>query len=60
MARAIAGGLAFSTVVSLLFLPTIYALLDDLRSGTSRVIARARQRRGEAPAVASATSPHGD
>ncbi len=42
MARAIAGGLAFSTVVTLLFLPTIYALLDDLRSGTSRIIARAR------------------
>jgi HAE1 family hydrophobic/amphiphilic exporter-1 len=42
MARAIAGGLAFSTVVSLLFLPTIYALLDDLRAGTGRVIARAR------------------
>ncbi|MCC7095931.1 MAG: efflux RND transporter permease subunit [Thermomonas sp.] len=42
MARAIAGGLAFSTVVTLLFLPTIYALLDDLRSGTARIIARAR------------------
>ena len=39
MARAIAGGLAFSTIVSLLFLPTIYALLDDLRTGTARVIA---------------------
>ena len=36
MARAIAGGLAFSTVVSLLFLPTIYAMLDDLRNGTAR------------------------
>jgi HAE1 family hydrophobic/amphiphilic exporter-1 len=47
MARAIAGGLAFSTVVSLLFLPTIYAILDDLRSGTSRLIARARLRKGE-------------
>ena len=50
MARAIAGGLAFSTVVSLLFLPTIYALLDDLRAGTARLIAEARlpraQRRG--------------
>ena len=46
MARAIAGGLAFSTIVSLLFLPTIYAILDDLRHGTSRVIARARVRRG--------------
>lgn len=42
MARAIAGGLAFSTVVSLLFLPTIYAMLDDLRNGTSRLIRRAR------------------
>ncbi|MDR7098556.1 HAE1 family hydrophobic/amphiphilic exporter-1 [Lysobacter niabensis] len=42
MARAIAGGLAFSTIVSLLFLPTIYAILDDLRAGTTRVIQRAR------------------
>ncbi|MGH8031066.1 MAG: efflux RND transporter permease subunit [Luteimonas sp.] len=42
MARAIAGGLAFSTVVSLLFLPTIYAMLDDVRSGTARLVARAR------------------
>ena len=41
-ARAIAGGLAFSTVVSLLFLPTIYALLDDLRTGTARLVRRAR------------------
>ncbi len=45
MARAIAGGLAFSTVVSLLFLPTIYAVLDDLRSATMRVMARARGRK---------------
>jgi len=51
MARAIAGGLAFSTVVSLLFLPTIYAVLDDLRAGTTRMIARARGKRG-APVVA--------
>ncbi|TWI03897.1 HAE1 family hydrophobic/amphiphilic exporter-1 [Luteimonas cucumeris] len=42
MARAIAGGLAFSTVVSLLFLPTIYAILDDMRNGTARLIRRAR------------------
>lgn len=47
MARAIAGGLAFSTVVSLLFLPTIYALLDDLRAGTARIIARARMSRAQ-------------
>ena len=51
MARAIAGGLAFSTVVSLLFLPTIYAMLDDLRSGTSRLIVRARMTRTERRAV---------
>ncbi|SDQ33692.1 efflux RND transporter permease subunit [Pseudoxanthomonas sp. CF125] len=53
MARAIAGGLAFSTVVSLLFLPTIYAILDDMRSGTARLFKRARARKGEAlPAAA--------
>ncbi|MDO5504697.1 MAG: efflux RND transporter permease subunit [Pseudoxanthomonas suwonensis] len=42
MARAVAGGLAFSTVVSLLFLPTIYALLDDWRAGLARTVRRAR------------------
>ncbi|MFT3756751.1 MAG: efflux RND transporter permease subunit [Pseudoxanthomonas sp.] len=47
MARAIAGGLAFSTVVSLLFLPTIYAILDDLRAGTKRLLVRARMTRAE-------------
>ncbi len=57
MARAIAGGLAFSTIVSLLFLPTIYAILDDLRNGTSRVIARARVRRGEAGLTTTPTGP---
>jgi HAE1 family hydrophobic/amphiphilic exporter-1 len=46
MARAIAGGLAFSTVVSLLFLPTIYAMLDDMRAGSARLIKRAAERRG--------------
>jgi len=50
MARAIAGGLAFSTVVSLLFLPTIYATLDDIRSATIRLIQRARQRAPMRPA----------
>jgi len=42
MARAIAGGLAFSTVVSLLFLPTIYAVLDDLRNAAAFGVRRAR------------------
>lgn len=45
MARAIAGGLAFSTIVSLLFLPTIYAMLDDLRHGSARLVRRARGER---------------
>jgi len=52
MARAIAGGLAFSTVVSLLFLPTIYAILDDLRNGTAQLIKRARIRKGAAAPAA--------
>jgi hydrophobic/amphiphilic exporter-1 (mainly G- bacteria), HAE1 family len=30
MARAIAGGLVFSTIVSLVVLPTMYAIVDDL------------------------------
>ena len=49
MARAIVGGLVFSTLVSLIFLPTIYALLDDLgtRSGAlwRRGVAKAWGRR---------------
>jgi HAE1 family hydrophobic/amphiphilic exporter-1 len=51
MARAIAGGLAFSTVVSLLFLPTIYAMLDDMSTSVSRIIRRARGRGVDAPVV---------
>jgi hydrophobic/amphiphilic exporter-1 (mainly G- bacteria), HAE1 family len=45
MARAIIGGLAFSTVISLLVLPTIYILLDDLGFWSSKVMAAARERR---------------
>ena len=43
-------------MVSLLFLPTIYAILDDLRSGTARTIKRARQGRGGAAATASSVA----
>ncbi|MEO6102295.1 MAG: hypothetical protein ABIP44_01485, partial [Pseudoxanthomonas sp.] len=57
MARAIAGGLAFSTVVSLLFLPTIYAILDDMRSGTARLMQRARRRKDDAALPAAAVTP---
>jgi HAE1 family hydrophobic/amphiphilic exporter-1 len=51
MARAIAGGLVFSTLVTLVALPTIYALLDDLRLWMRRVL---REARGRAPATAPA------
>lgn len=44
MARAIAGGLVFSTIVSLVFLPTIYAVMDDLSGWTATAIKRARER----------------
>ena len=56
MARAIAGGLAFSTVVSLLFLPTIYAMLDDLRAGSANLIRKARSTRAQRRALAAAAS----
>jgi hydrophobic/amphiphilic exporter-1 (mainly G- bacteria), HAE1 family len=55
MARAIVGGLVFSTLVSLVFLPTIYALLDDLGTRSGQLwrsgMARARGRRGEPTAA---------
>jgi HAE1 family hydrophobic/amphiphilic exporter-1 len=59
MARAIAGGLAFSTVVSLLFLPTIYAVLDDLRSASARTFARARGKRAMPAATVAALQGDG-
>ena len=43
MARAIVGGLTFSTLITLLLLPTIYVLLDDAREWTRRVRATARK-----------------
>ncbi|KFN52341.1 hypothetical protein N790_00800 [Arenimonas malthae CC-JY-1] len=54
MARAIAGGLAFSTLVSLLFLPTIYAILDDMREAVSARMRKAREKAPLAGAVARA------
>jgi HAE1 family hydrophobic/amphiphilic exporter-1 len=45
MARAIAGGLIFSTIVSLLVLPVIYSLLDDASLWAKRVLRDARARR---------------
>ncbi|MBP6299371.1 MAG: efflux RND transporter permease subunit [Arenimonas sp.] len=44
MARAVVGGLAFSTIVSLLFLPTIYAMLDDVSQYVSSYIKTGREK----------------
>jgi HAE1 family hydrophobic/amphiphilic exporter-1 len=41
MARAIVGGLTLSTIVTLLILPRIYVLMDDLRNWSRQVIGRA-------------------
>ena len=38
MARAIVGGLAFSTFITLIILPSIYLMLDDLRYWSRRVV----------------------
>ena len=51
MARAIAGGLVFSTLVSLLVLPTIYALLDDMSLWSKRLLRSARAPRLPASAT---------
>ena len=45
MARAIIGGLAFSTLISLLVLPTIYILLDDMGLWAARVVGSSRSKR---------------
>jgi HAE1 family hydrophobic/amphiphilic exporter-1 len=42
MARAIVGGLTFSTIVTLLILPTIYVILDDIRNWSRRIVRLAR------------------
>jgi HAE1 family hydrophobic/amphiphilic exporter-1 len=36
MARTIIGGLVFSTLITLVILPLVYVLLDDLKVGTQR------------------------
>ena len=41
MARAIVGGLTFSTVITLLILPTIYIMLDDLRNWGEKMFRKA-------------------
>ena len=51
MARAIIGGLGFSTVTSLLLVPWTYAVLDDLGRWGRRVKAHARRSSGGGGAV---------
>jgi len=43
MARAIVGGLTFSTVITLIILPTIYILLDDLKKWSGFIIHSAKK-----------------
>jgi HAE1 family hydrophobic/amphiphilic exporter-1 len=50
MARAIIGGLVFSTVMSLLFLPTIYVMFDDVKRWAGRRLSFARNGRQKAKA----------
>lgn len=38
MARAIVGGLTFSTIITLIVLPSIYVILDDVRIWGSRIV----------------------
>lgn len=38
MARAIVGGLTFSTIITLLVLPSIYVILDDVRIWGTRIL----------------------
>jgi HAE1 family hydrophobic/amphiphilic exporter-1 len=51
MARAIAGGLAFSTAVTLLVLPTIYLLIDDVGAWARRVATAANPGSGRGNVV---------
>ncbi len=42
MARAIVGGLTFSTIVTLLVLPSIYVILDDIKIWSNRILHAAK------------------
>lgn len=42
MARAIVGGLTFSTVITLVILPSIYIILDDIKRWSSRILHHSR------------------
>jgi len=42
MARANVGGLTFSTVITLVILPSIYIMLDDMRIWSRRIVRAAK------------------
>jgi hydrophobic/amphiphilic exporter-1 (mainly G- bacteria), HAE1 family len=46
MARAIVGGLTFSTVITLIVLPSIYVILDDVRIWGTRIVRSSAQVHG--------------
>jgi HAE1 family hydrophobic/amphiphilic exporter-1 len=52
MARAIVGGLVFSTLVTLLILPSIYLMLDDVGAWARRIVAAGSLRRRPDPGLA--------
>ena len=52
MARAIVGGLSFSTLITLLILPTVYCMLDDLRNWARRIKRTGTQASKPAPPLA--------
>ncbi|MGQ0619791.1 MAG: efflux RND transporter permease subunit [Panacagrimonas sp.] len=60
MARAVIGGLLFSTGVSLIVLPTIYLALEDLGEWSRRVLHRAQSWRGLWPAPSRNDSRNGE
>ena len=57
MARAIIGGLAFSTVVSLLVVPALYFYFDNLAAWGRKVM---RTARGNAPLAAGGSPTSAD
>jgi len=56
MARTVMGGLIASTILTLLVLPTVYSLIDDLALGARRLWIRTRPA-AAAPAVPAEPAP---
>jgi hydrophobic/amphiphilic exporter-1 (mainly G- bacteria), HAE1 family len=57
MARAVIGGLAFSSVVSLLIVPMFYVWFDDLNLWRRRVFAKGSTAAASGPEIAAPTLP---